>query len=284
MLHGIDSSTPLGFLEKCTAHGITGGVLNGVSQKLENGSFRDGFLAGFASEAASPLVDKIPGTGQTAIAERTVLSATVGGTAAELGGGKFANGAVTAAFLRLYNDESIRAARAHAEDLLKIAQKELGIREIPGALNNPRIIAYDEATTMDASMYGDDTPWCSAFANWVVQKAGLSGTRSAAALSWMRWGADAHGPTLGAIAVIDYGRGQGHVAFVAGVTRDGRVILLGGNQSDSVVYRAFAASKISSYRVPLSLSSYNGIPVMRALLPPPVWQGFGASASYGATR
>jgi hypothetical protein len=193
MLHGIDSSTPLGFLEKCTAHGITGGVLNGVSQKLENGSFRDGFLAGFASEAATPLVDKIPGTGQTAIAERTVLSATVGGTAAELGGGKFANGAVTAAFLRLYNDESVRAARAHAEDLLKIAQKKLGIREIPGALNNPRIIAYDEATTMDASMYGDDTPWCSAFANWVVQKAGLSGTRSAAALSWMRWGADAHG-------------------------------------------------------------------------------------------
>jgi RHS repeat-associated protein len=107
MLHGIDSSTPLGFLEKCTAHGITGGVLNGVSQKLENGSFRDGFLAGFASEAASPLVDKIPGTGQTAIAERTVLSATVGGTAAELGGGKFANGAVTAAFLRLYNDERV---------------------------------------------------------------------------------------------------------------------------------------------------------------------------------
>jgi hypothetical protein len=34
-----------------------------------------------------------------------VLSAAVGGTAAELGGGKFANGAVTAAFLRLYNDE-----------------------------------------------------------------------------------------------------------------------------------------------------------------------------------
>jgi hypothetical protein len=34
-----------------------------------------------------------------------MLSAAVGGTAAELGGGKFANGAITAAFLRLYNDE-----------------------------------------------------------------------------------------------------------------------------------------------------------------------------------
>src|SRR5205814_2430656 len=68
-------------------------------------SFRDGFLAGFASEAASPAIGAIPGDSQFAIAERTVASAAVGGTAAELGGGKFANGAVTAAFLRLYNEE-----------------------------------------------------------------------------------------------------------------------------------------------------------------------------------
>ena len=32
------------------------------------------------------------------------MQAIVGGTAAELGGGKFANGAVTAAFVMMYND------------------------------------------------------------------------------------------------------------------------------------------------------------------------------------
>jgi hypothetical protein len=41
-------------------------------------------------------------------AGRIAASAVVGGTAAELGGGKFANGAVTAAFLRLYNEEQHR--------------------------------------------------------------------------------------------------------------------------------------------------------------------------------
>ena len=57
---------------------------------------------------ATPLVDGVfKGTSQLAIAERTVFSAAIGGTAPELGGGKFANGAVTAAFLRLYNDENI---------------------------------------------------------------------------------------------------------------------------------------------------------------------------------
>src|SRR5205085_7733966 len=52
-LEGIKTPGVLGFLERSFAHGLAGGVLNGVSAKLENGSFRDGFLAGFASEAAS---------------------------------------------------------------------------------------------------------------------------------------------------------------------------------------------------------------------------------------
>lgn len=111
MMHSIDASTPLGFLEKATAHGVTGGLLNAASSKLQNGSFRDGLLAGFVSSVASPFIDAVKIVGQAGIALRTVLSAAVGGTAAELGGGKFANGAVTAAFLRLYNEESQSALK-----------------------------------------------------------------------------------------------------------------------------------------------------------------------------
>jgi hypothetical protein len=40
-------------------------------------------------------------------AARVAASAIIGGTAAELGGGMSANGAITAAFLRLYNDERV---------------------------------------------------------------------------------------------------------------------------------------------------------------------------------
>ncbi len=44
----------------------------------------------------------------------------LGGTAAELGGGKFANGAVTAAFLRLYNDEGELARRRASEKSVEV--------------------------------------------------------------------------------------------------------------------------------------------------------------------
>jgi len=38
---------------------------------------------------------------------RTSIAATVGGTASVIGGGKFANGAVSAAFVHLFNAEKV---------------------------------------------------------------------------------------------------------------------------------------------------------------------------------
>jgi RHS repeat-associated protein len=107
---GIDASTPLGFAEKTLGHGIAGGLINAADAKLQNGSFRDGFIAGFASEAASVGINMVPGKGFESVATRVVLSGAIGGTAAELGGGKFVNGAITAAFLRLYNEEMLQHA------------------------------------------------------------------------------------------------------------------------------------------------------------------------------
>jgi uncharacterized protein (TIGR02594 family) len=182
--------------------------------------------------------------------------------------------------------QSDRGAKGatHAERLLGIAQKERGVAEVPGAGSNPRIIEYLKTTTIDPKAYSDSTYWCSAFVNWVVTQGGLRGTNSAAALSWRRWGEDAHGPALGAIAVIDHGHGHGHVGFVQGVTTQGRVILLGGNQKDAVRYSVFGTSNIVGYRVPTSLTSYNGSPVMRGLLPPPVYRDGGAALEFGDTR
>jgi uncharacterized protein (TIGR02594 family) len=145
-------------------------------------------------------------------------------------------------------------------------------------------VQYLKTTNIDHNAYTDSTAWCSAFVNWVVGHGGLKGTNSAAALSWRHWGEDAHGPALGAVAVIDYGHGQGHVGFVQGLTAQGRIILLGGNQKDSVRYSTFGASKIVGYRVPASLTSYNGSPVMRGLLPAPVYRDSGAGLGFDDTR
>jgi RHS repeat-associated protein len=110
-LHNIPTSDIVGAAAKALGHGLVGGVISGAASALQEGSFRDGFLGAFVSQAFSGVVGLVPGNDFGAVATRVMLSAIIGGTAAELGGGKFANGAISAAFLRLYNDESDNLAR-----------------------------------------------------------------------------------------------------------------------------------------------------------------------------
>ncbi len=88
-------------------HGIVGGAAN----EAMGGKFQDGFLAAAASAAAGhiPGMDSLMGSAgdgsPVGIAARTIVSGVIGGTASALGGGKFANGAYTAAFQHLLNAE-----------------------------------------------------------------------------------------------------------------------------------------------------------------------------------
>jgi RHS repeat-associated protein len=93
----------LGHLEQTIGHALVGG---GVSE-VQGGDFGSGAFAAALSAGLAPAIDRI-GNGSTDIeyiAARVSVSAALGGTAAEVAGGKFANGAVTAAFMRLYNEE-----------------------------------------------------------------------------------------------------------------------------------------------------------------------------------
>ena len=69
------------------------------------GKFRDGFLSAAFTEFASPKIGAIGAKGAGGTSGRVIAAAVVGGTASKLGGGKFANGAVTAAFMWMYNHE-----------------------------------------------------------------------------------------------------------------------------------------------------------------------------------
>ena len=91
-----------GSIGKWLAHRVSQG---GISQ-ASGGSFRAGFWGGFVGDASAGLVqaEAVPGEA----VGRTMAAATLGGTAAVLGGGKFANGATTAAFVHLFNDEVAR--------------------------------------------------------------------------------------------------------------------------------------------------------------------------------
>ncbi|MEW6405154.1 MAG: SH3 domain-containing C40 family peptidase [Chloroflexota bacterium] len=116
---------------------------------------------------------------------------------------------------------------------LVIARKELGVKEIPGADNNPRVVEYLNATTnLSASVRSkDETPWCSAFVNWVMGQAGIVGTRHALARSWQGWGEHIDEPYVGCIVVFQREQGFGHVGFYLEETET-HIKVLGGNQQN----------------------------------------------------
>jgi uncharacterized protein (TIGR02594 family) len=135
---------------------------------------------------------------------------------------------------------------------MEVALAEAGIRERPGNRHNPRIIEYFRSVTRRVS--DDETAWCSAFANWVMQQIGIEGSGRLNARSWQTWGQTVpnESPHYGAVAVLWRGspRGwQGHVAFYCG-TEGGNMILLGGNQNNSVCLRPYPWNRLLTFRWP----------------------------------
>lgn len=126
---------------------------------------------------------------------------------------------------------------------------EVGETERPGANTNPRIAEYLRSTTVPS--VEDETPWCSAFCNWCIEKAGSVGTKSAAARSWLTWGKSTAAPSYGSVVVLwrdDPRSAFGHVGYF--VRKDlRRVWLLGGNQGNSVSIMSYPLDRVLSYRV-----------------------------------
>ncbi|MBI5296068.1 MAG: TIGR02594 family protein [Chloroflexi bacterium] len=116
---------------------------------------------------------------------------------------------------------------------LAVARRELGVQEIPGAADNPRVVEYLHATNNldEATRSNDETAWCSAFVNWCMQQVGIEGTKHALARIWQGWGRHIDEPYVGCIAVFKREGGFGHVGFYLGETAT-KILLLGGNQMD----------------------------------------------------
>lgn len=114
---------------------------------------------------------------------------------------------------------------------------EIGIKEHPGQNHNPRIVEYHQ--TCDLRAKADEISWCSAFVNWCfAQCQNDSRTKSAAAISWAKWGKETKDPRIGDIVVfkrID-STWQGHVGFFIG-HNDHSILVFGGNQGNSVSFQ-----------------------------------------------
>ncbi|MBE0386412.1 hypothetical protein PLUTE_a0892 [Pseudoalteromonas luteoviolacea DSM 6061] len=90
-------------LEWAGSHALVGGITSVAS----GGKFGHGFVsAGFTKMAMGNAGFNMDNIEPEAIAGRTIVAALIGGTASSLTGGKFANGATTAAMAQLLNAET----------------------------------------------------------------------------------------------------------------------------------------------------------------------------------
>ena len=144
----------------------------------------------------------------------------------------------------------------------EIAMRFVGIREVPGATANPQILAM---LRLDMDWPEDDSvPWCSGFVNYIAWLLRLPRSKSLRARSWLTVGEviglDDAVPGFDVVVFKRGGGNQpgpevinapGHVGFYAGV--QGRnVLVLGGNQDDTVGINAYARSRLLGVRRLLS--------------------------------
>lgn len=133
---------------------------------------------------------------------------------------------------------------------LQAAWAELGVREGQGAADSPKVLAYYREAGQPAIKH-DEVAWCAAFAGAMLARAGLTGTGSLMARSYLDWGSPLEQGVPGAIAVLTRGDdpNAGHVGFLVGEAA-GQIYLLGGNQDDAVSVAAFDARRLIGYRWP----------------------------------
>jgi uncharacterized protein (TIGR02594 family) len=91
--------------------------------------------------------------------------------------------------------------------------------------------------------------WCARFMNFVLNRVGLSGTRSDLAQSFASYGHRLSGPKVGAIAVM-HRSGGGHVGVVSGFDRRGNPVVISGNHGHRVAEAVYPRGRIYAYVAP----------------------------------
>ncbi len=128
-----------------------------------------------------------------------------------------------------------------------LAQRFVGVKETPGATSTPLVLAMLQLD--DTWPASDAVPWCSAFTNWIAWLLRLPRSKSLAAKSWLTVGRpitlEEAQPDSDIVVLTRLG--GGHVAFFAGLQGDD-VLLLGGNQKDSVCVEAFPKADVLGVR------------------------------------
>lgn len=135
-------------------------------------------------------------------------------------------------------------------DPYRMASRFIGVREVPGSVDNAQIVAMlqlDNTWPVE-----DEVPWCSAFVNYSCWLADYQRTKSLAARAWLKVGEAVRlEDAKPGCDVVILSRGSnpasGHVGFFDRID-GGQIYLLGGNQGDSVSIAPFDIRRVLGVR------------------------------------
>lgn len=128
------------------------------------------------------------------------------------------------------------------------AKKHIGLRENTSkTAHNPTILKW--LKSLKAWWAEDETAWCGTFIAWCLKQAGVAYPKHwYRALDYVNYGARLYKPAYGCVAVKTR-KGGGHVCFVVGRDqKTGKLVCLGGNQSNMVCYALYAESEFEEFR------------------------------------
>lgn len=131
---------------------------------------------------------------------------------------------------------TLTAAQLAAVPWLKYAQTQIGISYD----NNKPAVEQYILVGGGLNTHNTYASWCASFVGYCLNQVGITGTRSASARSYLRWGTSVQfsDPTKiapGTILIFNRPPNpmSGHVGFAYGAPSGGRIPLLGGNQGGS---------------------------------------------------
>lgn len=150
------------------------------------------------------------------------------------------------------------------------ARQFVGIKEVPGIKSAPFIVKLWDRVPWLWNMHKDDSTlaWCGAFLAHCFRLCDITPPKEwYRAKSYLTFGLRIETPIVGCVGVIKNKRGY-HVGFVVGKDYNGNILLLGGNQNDSVKVSAFRESAFVGYRWPnaVPLPLYQPLPILSAAL------------------
>ena len=129
-------------------------------------------------------------------------------------------------------------------------------RPLPRPVAVSRPLLGSPALVSEARKYLGTNPtarrrlWCATFMNFVLAKAGYTGTNSDAAKSFAYYGRRISEPKVGAIAVLTRGKRGGHVGVVSGVDTHGNPIIISGNHGHRVGEATYPRARVIAYVMP----------------------------------